>query len=412
MRTIACMARSQARLVASSLIDWTGTGFYLAISAIFLTRSVGLSAGEVGVALAAAGVVAFAGSVPVGRLADRFGHREALVALHVARAAAFAALAGVHGPYAAVAVLSAIGLADTAAASVTQAFAGDLAGPEHRVALMARLRVVTNIGITLGTVPAGLVLAGDADGFGVLLLANAASYLAAAALVATLPRPEPAGRAERPRLLVPSRPTVALMTVDGLMSMWQVMLNVGLPLWLLQATAAPPALVAVLYASNTVLAVALQARLSRSVHGYGGAARAQRAAGYLLAASCAGLAAAALGGPGFATAALCAAVVCLSLGELLKVSAAWEITFTLAPDRRQAEFFATYGLGRVAFQVCGPILITAVVLALGSGGWLLLGCAFVLAGAFTPLAARRALARPVSAPRDRPPTIAPLAAPA
>ena len=76
------MARTQGRLVASSLIDWTGTGFYLAISAIFLTRSVGLSPGQVGIALAAAGGVAFAGSVHVGRLADRFGHREALVALH------------------------------------------------------------------------------------------------------------------------------------------------------------------------------------------------------------------------------------------------------------------------------------------------------------------------------------------
>jgi MFS family permease len=406
------MPRAQARLVASSLIDWTGTGFYLAISAIFLTRSVGLSAAQVGLALAAAGLVAFAGSVPAGRLADRFGHREALIALHVVRAAAFAALTAVHGALGAVAVLSAIGLADAAAASVTQALASDLAGPARRVALMARLRVVTNIGITLGTIPAGLVLTGHAEGFGALLLANAVSYLIAAALVATLPRPERAARARRPRLLVPSRPTLALMIVDGLMSMWQVMLNVGLPLWLLQATAAPRALVAVLYATNTVIAVALQARASRSVRGYAGAARAQQAAGYLLAASCAGLAAAVLGGPGVATAALCAAVACLSFGELLKISAAWEITFTLAPARRQAEFFATYGLGRVAFQVCGPVLITGVVLAVGSAGWLLLACAFVLASAVTPLAARRALARPVRGPRNHPPAIAPLAAPA
>jgi hypothetical protein len=238
------------------------------------------------------------------------------------------------------------------------------------------------------------------------------SYLAAAVLVATLPRTARGARAQRPRLLVPSRPTLALMTVDGLMSMWQVMLNVGLPLWVLQATAASPALVAVLYATNTVLAVALQTRVSRSVRSYAGAARAQRAAGHLLAFACLGLAAAALGGRTVATAVLCVAVTCLTFGELLKVSAAWEITFVLAPPRREAEFFATYGLGKVAFQICGPVLITAVVLALGSAGWLALGIAFVLASAATPLAAGRALTRPVAvrAPRRRPPTL--LAAPA
>ena len=50
-------ARGSGRLVAASLIDWIGTGFYLAISAIFLTRSVGLTPSQVGLALAGAGVV-------------------------------------------------------------------------------------------------------------------------------------------------------------------------------------------------------------------------------------------------------------------------------------------------------------------------------------------------------------------
>jgi hypothetical protein len=79
----------------------------------------------------------------------------------------------------------------------------------------------------------------------------------------------------RPRLLRPSAATSALIGIDGLMSMWQVVLNVGLPLWILQATAASPAVVAVLYAINTVVAVALQARVSRAVGTYAAAVRAQ-----------------------------------------------------------------------------------------------------------------------------------------
>jgi dipeptide/tripeptide permease len=193
--------------------------------------------------------------------------------------------------------------------------------------------------------------------------------------------------------------------------MWNVVLNVGLPLWVLQATSASPALVAVLYATNTVLAVLLQTRVSRRVRTYLLAAQAQRLAGLLLAACCACLAASALGGRAVSTIVLVVAVVCLTLGELLKASAAWQITFTLAPAARPAEFFATYGLGRVACQVCGPVFITAVVLALGSQGWLLLAVLFVVGGLVTPPMTRRARTRPVAArtPPSDPSTHAPFA---
>ena len=388
-----------SRLLVSSLIDWTGTGFYLAISAIFLTRAVGMTSAEVGISLALVGLVAFGGSIPVARLGDRFGDRAVLRALHVVRAAAFAALAVLHPIPVVLVALSVIGLADQAAASVTQALAGELAGTEERVPFMARLRTVTNIGITLGTVPAGLVLAGGA-GFALLLAANAASYLLAAAIVATLPRAQPRRTLQSRRsLLRPAAPTTALIAIDGVMSMWNVVLNIGLPLWVLQATAASPAIVAVLYGTNTVLAVLLQTRVSRRVGSYALAARAQWLAGLLLAVCCIALAAAASGGRAASTAVLLLAVACLTLGELLKASASWQITFTLAPADRSAEFFATYGLGRVASQVCGPVLITAVVLALGAPGWLLLAVVFLTAAVATPPLARRARIRPISPPR-------------
>ena len=135
-------------------------------------------------------------------------------------------------------------------------------------------------------------------------------------------------------------------------------------------------------------------------------AQAQRAAGVLLAACCACLAGSAVGSRELSTLLLVAAVLCLTAGELLKASAAWQITFTLAPPARAAEFFATYGLGRVAAQIGGPVLVTAVVLALGSAGWLLLAAVFVAGAGVTPPLARAARARPVVArrpPREQPP---------
>lgn len=393
------------RLLAATLVDWTGTGFYVAISAIFLKRSVGLTTGEIGLVLAFAGAVAFLGSVPLGRLGDRFGHREALVGLHLARALAFTALLTAPGIAGTLVLLSAIALGDQAAASITQALAGQLVAAERRVAFMSRLRTVVNIGITLGTLPAGLALAMSTTSFAPLLAANAVSYVLTAIVVLSLPGvPTRATGHRRVRRLTPSAATTGLIAIDGLMSLWQTMRNVGLPLWVLQATRASPALVAILYATNTVLAVALQQRAGRHVDSFRAAVSAQRAVGGLLAASCVLLALSATGGRTWATAALLLAVLSLSFGELLKAAANWQITFTLAPAGRDAEFFATYGLGRIACGTVGPLLITGGVLALGAAGWLLLAGIFIVGGALTPPLARRAHSRPTRPPsRDSPP---------
>jgi MFS family permease len=285
---------SETRFLAATLIDYAGTGFYLAVSAVYLTESVGLTRVGVGIALAAVGVVALVGTVPLGRLADRFGHRRGLIGLHVVRAASFGVLATSPSVAVVLVALSVLGLSDQAAAGVGQALAGDVAGSGGRVRLMARVRTVANLGITIGTLPAGLALAGGRDAFGVLLTADAVSYLMAAAIMATVPVVDRPG-ATRPRgLLVPSAATSALIVIDGVMSLWQVMLNVGMPLWVVQDTHAPRVMVAILYATNTVLCLALQIRLSHMVTGYRAAAVSQRCAGVALAVSCTCLAAAAL----------------------------------------------------------------------------------------------------------------------
>jgi MFS family permease len=402
---------SPNRLLAATLIDWIGTGFYLALSAIFLTRSAGLEPSEVGLVLAVAGMVAFFGSVHVGRLGDRIGPRQVLLVLYVMRAAAFVGLTIVHDLGVTLLMLSVIALGDQSASSMYQALANVMASQEERVGLMAHMRVVTNIGITLGTVPAGIALATQGNSFAPLLLGNAASYLLAGMIVATLPADtSPAARITRRRLLIPSPATAAMIAINGLMSLWVVILNVGLPLWIVDATAAPRALVAILYGTSTVVAIFAQARVARWVDNYLRAAQAQRLAGVLLALCCGCLAGSALLGSAASTILLIAGVLCLSGGELLTVSSAWEVSFRLAPPGRSAEFFATYGLGRAGSQVAGPILITVAVLALGVPGWLALAGLFIIGGFITPLVAQRAYDHPLvlRKPPADPPAGAPI----
>ena len=61
------------RFAVIAMIDSLGTGMYYVGSALFFTRIVGLSVGQVGIGLSAAGIVGFFGVVPIGILADRVG---------------------------------------------------------------------------------------------------------------------------------------------------------------------------------------------------------------------------------------------------------------------------------------------------------------------------------------------------
>ena len=54
------------RLAVMALIDASGTGAFLAVSAVFFTRSVGLSAAQVGLGLALAACLGLATAVPIG----------------------------------------------------------------------------------------------------------------------------------------------------------------------------------------------------------------------------------------------------------------------------------------------------------------------------------------------------------
>ena len=57
-----------------------------------------------------------------------------------------------------------------------------------------------------------------------------------------------------------NRGFLALSTCDGVLGTNQVLLNVLIPLWLVQETDAPRVLLAYLFGTNTVLAVLLQVR--------------------------------------------------------------------------------------------------------------------------------------------------------
>ncbi|MFD0339785.1 MFS transporter [Streptomyces sp. NPDC127117] len=377
---------------AATLIEWTGTGLFLAVSTIYFVKVVHLSTASVGTGLTIGGAVAVAAAVPIARLAGRHGPKPVLIGVMLLRALATIGYLWVDGWWSFLLVVAVIAVTEQSSPPLVQSYVGARAPESLRAKVMAVQRTVVNLGISLGGLIAGVALgSGAPEAFRPLLIGGALAYVAVAAVYATARREEATtaaggGVAE----LLKDRRLLGFTAYNALVSLWMPVLNVAFPLWLVTATDVPERYVGILYAVNTVLCIALQYPLNRCYRTTRRAWFSYAAAALLLSGGALAFAAA----PGFgarqALLVLGAAVVLLTFAELLQVGASWTLSFDLAPEGARSAYLVLFNTSRtVANRVAGPVLMTGVVLALGTAGWIVLAGVLLL-GALVPFVMLRA----------------------
>ncbi|WP_051828134.1 MFS transporter [Streptomyces bicolor] len=389
-----------SRLLAVSwLVKTVGSGLYLTTSTLFFTRVVGLPVHQVASGLTLAGIVALAGAVPLGKLADRFGPRRTYTVLLGIQFATMAALAFARTFPAFLALVLVFLLAEQGSTAARGALVATVGEGAERVRLRAYLRVVTNVGITIGAAASALVIQADtAAGYMALLWCTALTYPAAAVPLRRLRSragtPVAAGprKAERSgsgwQVLRDVR-YAAVTLICGVLSLQAQILSFAVPLWVLRHTEAPPVLVSGIVAVNTVMVICLQIRFSRGAEDDGRAARMCRRSGIALFAACALVSFTGGMGGWAATALLLLFAAALTLGELWLSAGSFGLSFSLAPDGMHGQYQGFFSLGRGAATAVAPALIA--VLCLGDhprAGWLALGALFAVAGAAAPFALR------------------------
>ncbi|MEV6365479.1 MFS transporter [Micromonospora musae] len=391
-------------LALSTLINTVGRGTWLTASALFLTRSVGLTVAQVGLGLTLTALVSLIASTPMGYLADRRGPRGIQLAALLASAACTAALVTVRSFPTFLLVGMLMAIADAANRGARGALIAGAVPAEQRVRTRAYLRAVTNVGISVGAVVAGVGLAADTRAaYVALILLDCATYLLAAAILLRLPvvPPVPAPT-HGPRLVaLRDRPFLAFTVLDGLMSMHFGLLNIALPLWIAEHTEAPHWLISACMLVNTVMVVLFQVRASRGTEELAGAGRAARRAGVVIAAACLLFAASGtVPGPA-AVALLLAGSLVHVVGELWHSAAGWGISFGLAPADAQGQYQGAYGMGMQLGSMVAPAVVTTLAVGWGVPGWLVLGVFFLSVGALVPPVVRWAegtrVAQPVAA---------------
>ncbi|MFJ6478713.1 MULTISPECIES: MFS transporter [unclassified Streptomyces] len=372
-------------MLLTQALDRAGTGVWAASSVLYFTFVVGLDAGQLGLLLGAAGVAGIAGSPLAGHLADRFPVRTLLIGCHLVRLGALCVLLVVtdFGPL--LLLFAVTHLGDRAAKTLEMLFATRVAG-ERRATYQALSRSSANAGYALGAGLAAIGLAvGTRGAYQVLILANALSFLVAAALVWRTREPHgrglvvarPGAQEGAPGRAGPSpwrdRGYLRFVLLDVPMNLDDSILGVGVPLWLVGHTTAPHALIPAFLVINTVLVVALQLRVSARVRDARQAAGAVALYGLTTLACCVCLATAPAGGTRAASITLLAAAVLATAAELMRSVSSWELAVSLAPPEARASYLGVAGMAQSVQKSAGPLLLTGAVMAAGPVGWLVLG---------------------------------------
>ncbi|MEV0457953.1 MFS transporter [Catellatospora methionotrophica] len=368
------------RLSLQSLLFALGQGTFMTGSAVFFTQIVGLSAAQVGLGLTVAGVAAFVAAVPMGKLVDRYGPKRMWAASAAGQAAMFAVwpfITDFRG-YVVMAVgMEVIGALGGAAYG---AYTIDVLPPDERVKSRAYMYSALNLGFTLGSVMGGIALAFHSnDVLHALPWFTAVVFLVNATAVTRLPRASHDERSpEDRRLRIPGpgplRNPGWLLTnfFTGVFWTNQVLLNVVIPLWLVEQTDAPRVVLAFLFATNTVMCIFLPMVTSRGVRDVPTALKAVRLSSTFFVLSCL-ITLATHDTVGWVTIFLVwLGHVTVTGAELYLSAASWSFEAELMDPRQRGAYQGAAELSGTLGKVWAPALYTFLALNWGAGGWLVI----------------------------------------
>ena len=377
------------RLAGQSLLFATGEGAFLAGSAVFFTKVVGLSGPQIGLGLTIAGIAAFIAAYPMGLLADRIGPKRSWAISAAGQGAMYAVwpfIDNFTGYVAMAIVMEVIGSLGGAAHG---AYTIDVLPPKERVTSRAYMYSALNVGFTLGALLCGIVLAFESVTLlHVIPVFSTIAFLTNSFFITRLPKASHDLKSAEERRVKAPGPSplknigwLATSFFSGAMWTNQVLLHLVIPLWLVEKTDAPWVIVAFLFGTNTVMCIVLPMAAARGIHDNDTALRAVRVSALFFIITC-GITLATHETLGTLTIVLFFfGHITLTGGELFLSAASWTFEAELMDPRRRGQYQGASELAGTLGHVWAPALYTFLALSWGAAGWVVIAGIVTLAAA-------------------------------
>jgi MFS family permease len=375
------------RLGGQSLLFALGEGTFMTGSAVFFTQIVGLSAAQVGLGLTFAGIGAFLAALPMGKLVDRFGPRRMWSVSAAGQAAMFSLWPFITDFRGYVTMAVAMEVMGALGGAAHGAYTIDVLPPGERVRSRAYMYSALNVGFTLGSLVGGVALAFHSNHvLHAVPWFTALVFLVNAIAISRLPRaPHDDRTPEERKVKVPGpgplRNAGWLLTEFFTGVFWtnQVLLNIVIPLWLVERTDAPRVLLAFLFGTTTAMCIFLPMLAARGGRDVPTALKAIRVSSTFFVISC------------LITLATHDTVGLLTIGlvwlghvtvtgaELYLSAASWSFEAELMDPRQRGAYQGASELSATLGKVWAPALYTFLAMSWGALGWLVIAAIIVVA---------------------------------
>jgi len=262
--------RGHAALVLAFLLDALGTGLYLPFSLLYFQRVAGLALPAIGVTLTLATVLTLPMTPITGTLVDRFGSKPLVLISQLLQGLGFLGYLFVHDIPMLFVMTFLVTAGNRVFYAACTALIAEVAGPDERDRWYGFVGATQSLGLTLGGLLAGFVVAfGGANGYRALILANVLSFLLttiALSLHKTAPRPRPQLAITGPggyREVLANRPFLVLVACNVVFALCPFLLEMGLPIYATETLKTSTLIVGALFAFSSGLVICMQTLLMR-----------------------------------------------------------------------------------------------------------------------------------------------------
>src|SRR5580700_3464030 len=378
------MRRNRVALLVALGVDNLGSGSFLPVALLYVTRVVGLPLAVAGTVVAAGTVAGLGVPVVAGRLTDRVGPLRVVVGAEVLQALGAIGYLAARGTAEVAVAAALLGAGQQLFYSSLFALISDVAGdgPKDRPFAVAAMVRSACFGLG-GLAAAGLLSLAGPGAYRIAVAVDAVSFAVCALLLALLvrtpepPRPGPAAARTGPARPWSDRPFLALIVVTGLVALPTDFFLSGISVYLLEDLRAPPWLPGAVLALATGLSSAGATAALRVTRRMRRTAAMALGAALFAAWSAASLAALAVPS-GWRPAEMLGATVVMAVGGLLFQSRVNALAEAAAPAAARGRYLAAFQYAFTVPGVLAPAVVALFPVAVWLP-WLLVGAAAGLA---------------------------------
>ncbi len=363
------------RFAAANAIDAIGSGIFIPVSLLYFIATTPLSTIRIGLALTVALLLAIPFGPPVGSLVDRFGARPVLQAADLLQAAGFVGYLFVDTFAGVLLCAWIVALGRTCFLGSYGLTVAELSAADGRELAFGRVYAIRNLGYAAGGLLSGIAISiGSHVVYASIVIANAASYLAAFALIAKIPntrRPATGPPRRTWRIALSDRPYRVVIATQFCLTVSAFALYYVFPIYVSRQLGLPGWVAGGLFTFNSLLVGFGQRGVVRAVTG--------RVRAHVLAAGHLAF------GVGYATM-LCAlhrpatiagviviaGTLLYTAGELLATPITATLAVDAAPDHLRGRYLSLNQLAVSLATALSPVAFTALLARGPSATWLAL----------------------------------------